>query len=43
MIDNFFEWIFENHPILFSLMVLVCVTFIAWCADEFIVWFFFGI
>ena len=29
MIDKFFEWLFEEHPFIFSLMVFVLLVIIA--------------
>lgn len=29
MIDRFFEWLFEEHPFIFSLMVFVLLVIVA--------------
>ena len=29
MIDRFFEWLFEEHPFIFSLMVFVLLVVVA--------------
>jgi len=29
MIDKFFEWLFEEHPFIFSLMVFVLLVVVA--------------
>lgn len=29
MIDRFFEWIFEEHPFIFSLMIFVLMIIVA--------------
>jgi len=30
MIDKLFEWIFDNHPIIFDILVSIVVIGIAW-------------
>ena len=41
MIDKFFEWLFEEHPFIFSLIVFVLLVIVASGIDELIkMWWF---
>lgn len=41
MIDKFFEWLFEEHPFIFSLMVFALVVVVAIVIDDLILmWWF---
>lgn len=41
MINKFFEWLFEEHPIVFDLLVfMVIVTLAIWVDGLIVDWFF---